>query len=147
MNPKTSAGPMAWVSSSRVLRTKNIGRGARRRRRDKLRSAFALHKAMTGEELNLTHLADRLDCTAGALSQLLTGRMLVNTEWMLIFARLLGRAPQEIFTEDWPYPELTVHPAFGRLMLQWSQLTPQLQTEILKLLDGELLPRGRPPGK
>jgi hypothetical protein len=140
MNATASERDRVSRSAKGKREKKNIGV----RRHEMLIVALGLYKATTGTELNLTRLSEKYGRSVSAATQYVSGHQRLNIEWMLIFSLELGRAPQDIFGSDWPFPELTVSPIFGRLWMAWQALEPTEQAMVLKYIDGAALKVGRP---
>lgn len=82
--------------------------------------------------------------TGSMVSQILQGKAAMNETWMLCIAYECATAPQVIWGDDWPFPEMTPDvqdPELARINRQWHALKPGTR-RYLASLAGE--PRNPP---
>lgn len=70
------------------------------------------------------------------VNHILNGHSAMNEIWMLFIADGYGVAPQVIWGEDWPFPQLTPDfrdPRLQRVTQRWSALEPLTRRKIIAL--------------
>jgi len=96
------------------------------------------HRAKRGFALDLAAVARKKGHeNANMLRHIIKGRAALNEVWMLFIADGYGVAPQVIWKEDWPFPQLT--PDFEdwrlrRVCQRWGALQPTTRTQITTLI-------------
>ncbi len=105
------------------------------RRQKTLKAYWNLHKSL-GMDLSLARVGRRKGLNDGAMAgHCLHGHAALNEIWMLCFAYELKATPQQIWGNDWPFPDLT--PGDHGVMRPYHSLSPNAQAEIRKIIEAD----------